>query len=42
MIREIILKIKGSKSEIDVIDAMSDICKAKNFNTYDFPPPTMV
>ena len=34
---------KGSKrSESDVMDILSDICKFASFKVYDYPPPKMV
>ena len=42
MIREVLKTIKDSTSEIDIMDAMSDICNSKHYKVYEFPTPTMV
>jgi len=40
--KEMLKKIRGSRSEIDIYDALSDICNQKNYYVYEFPPPDMV
>jgi len=40
MVRELLKIIKDSTSEIDIMDAMDDVCNI-GFNIYEYPPPNM-
>jgi len=41
MVREILKKVHESTSEIEIMDAMSDICNQRHYNVYEYPPPDM-
>lgn len=41
IVREVLKKIKDSKREYDVTDAISDMCQYKYFSVYEYPPPDM-
>ena len=34
-------RLKDSKSEMDIDDAMENLCNMKDLNSFDYPPPQM-